>query len=524
MNPSSRTSIITSRRQPPNGFYESARRRRRHDEDVTTQKMMRRHHRAPFNLRLWISSKWDEIQASLFFAPCLGVVLAIGVALCCVLLDKHYWNDSTTVPSILQTTVDSARSILGTIAGATISIAGTAFSISLLVFQMTSTTFSPRITHTLFRDPFNRRVMAFNVAVFTYCLVVLRSVRMAGDEIIIPNISVALAVLLGIGSILSIVAFIDHAAHSLDVSELLHRVCKDTIFMIQRDWPLSNAQDDDKDTEETSKHGHKHNAGRRGGEEEEPHNVRFRESGWVQELHLASLEGLVPKDGYIKILTAPGRYVLRGSPLCEVYCGDKDMTDEEWYELDTLILDHVATGRIRTMRDDPAFGLRQIVDVSLKALSPGVNDPTTAQDSIFHAADVVLECLLRDPPPSVIKCKDHDGVLILDKQHTYDDIVKLAYNEVRVCAATSPTVCLYLMESLHLIRETLTAFGFADRAPEIERQVQLIEANCRQVSSHISADLECVALGRSDRFPSLFPTGETTYKDIVKNTKDSSGS
>ena len=480
---------------------------------------MMRHHRAPFNLKLWISSKWDEIQASLFFSPFLGVVMAVVVALCCLLMDKH-WNENqpTQIPSVLRTTVESARAILGTVAGATISIAGTAFSISLLVFQMASTTYSPRITHTLFRDPFNRRVMAFNVAVFTYCLVVMRSVRLAGDEIIVPNISVALAVLLGIGAVLSIVAFIDHSAHSLDVSELLYRVYRDTVVTIHRDWSLPDVnnqemEDSVKNTNKSSHH-NKHDWN----EEEGPHIVSFRDSGWVQEIHTAALEGMVPKDGYIKMLTTPGRYALRGSAACAISCGT-EKTEDEWYELDTQILDHVAMGRSRTMRDDPSFGLRQLVDVTLKALSPGVNDPTTAQDSIFHAAGVVVEFLLRNPPPSVIKCKDHDGELILDKQNTHDDIVKLAYNEVRVCSATSPTVCLYLVESLRLIRESLTASGFPDRAPEIERQVQLIEANCRQVSSHISADLEFMARVRSDRFPNLFPIERTTYKDIVVGDK-----
>ena len=499
-------------------------RRQRESRRARIMKARRRdkHHRAPFSFKLWVSSKWDDIQASLFFEPCLGVLLAVGVALGCIYLDKEYWNnEDNQIPSVLLTTVDSARSILGTIAGATISISGTAFSISLLVFQMASTTYSPRITHTLFRDPFNRRVMAFNVAVFTYCLVVLRSVRLADDNIIIvPNISVALAVLLGIGAVLSIVAFIDHSAHSLDVSELLHRVCKDAIAAIDRDWPLPKL--DDEETEGHPKSTHKNSTRHCDWQiDEEPHVVRFRESGWVQELHLAALQDLVPKDGYIKMLTTPGRYALRGSAVCAVSTNTENKTEEEWYDFETQLLDHVAIGRIRTMRDDPSYGLRQVVDVTLKALSPGVNDPTTAQDSIFHAAGVVVEFLLRDPPPSVIRCKQHDGELILDKQQTHDDIVKLAYNEARVCSATSPTVCLYLVESLRLIRESLNASGFPDdRAPEIERQVQLIEANCRQVSSHISADREFMARVRSDRFPSLFPIGETTYKDIVGGKTD----
>jgi uncharacterized membrane protein len=108
------------------------------------------------------------------------------------------------------------------------------------------------------------------------------------------------------------------------------------------------------------------------------------------------------------------------------------------------------------------------VDVALRALSPGVNDPTTAQDSIFHTAAVVLELLRRNPPKKVPKTVS-GGELILGEQQTHDGIVMLAFDETRKCAATSPTVCLYLLESLRLIRESLMAQGFNEtRAPEIE--------------------------------------------------------
>lgn len=116
-------------------------------------------HRKPFNLKLWISAWWEILQTSLFFAPLLGVFLSIALGIGLTYLDKDLTDRGIEVPVALSTTVDSARSVLSTIAGATISFAGTAFSLSLLVFQMGSTTYSPRIVSTLFRDPYNRRVM-----------------------------------------------------------------------------------------------------------------------------------------------------------------------------------------------------------------------------------------------------------------------------------------------------------------------------------------------------------------------------
>ena len=152
------------------------------------------------------------------------------------------------------------------------------------------------------------------------------------------------------------------------------------------------------------------------------------------------------------------------------------------------------------MRDDPSFGLRQTVDVTLRALSPGVNDPTTAQDGIFHAAAVVTEFLHRVPPPAVRKTKD-GGKLILNESHDYDSIVRLGFDEARICAASSPTVALYLLEALRLIRESLCANGRPGRAPEIERQARLIEANILQVN-HVEDDRKFIQKARSDRFDS----------------------
>ncbi|HEY1118646.1 MAG TPA: DUF2254 family protein, partial [Acidimicrobiales bacterium] len=119
----------------------------------------------------------ERLRGSLFFVPMLYVVAGVLVGLIGVEVDRNLVDTSADLPFGLTSTVDSARAVLETIGGATISFAGIAFSISLLVIQLASSQYSPRVVHTLFRDPFNRRVMALVVGTFTYCIVVLRSVR-----------------------------------------------------------------------------------------------------------------------------------------------------------------------------------------------------------------------------------------------------------------------------------------------------------------------------------------------------------
>jgi len=484
--------------------------RKRNDNEQTPTKT-----RKPFNLELWFSSKLDEFKASLFFSPMLAVLVAIGLGIGLTALDQKLSEAGVQLPNAIATTVESSRAVLSTIAGATISFAGTAFSVSLLVFQLGSSQYSPRIVNTLFRDPYNRRVMALTVGNFTYCLVVLRAVKMEPNNnssnnsvALVPTVSVVVAMVLGIVSILAIVAFIDHSAHSIDISELLETVTRDAISTLKRTWLLEDEMDDKAKSDLAEAEGNQIKSS--WNEMPNTHVVRFVSSGWVQEINLKGLGTLVPKGGFIKLHTISGRYSLPGCAICSVLGLDEEKEDLEAF--DQSVRDLIAVGRNRTMRDDAAFGLRQIVDVSLRALSPGVNDPTTAQDGIFHAAAVVIEFLRREPPPSVIRTENF-GQLILEEAQSHDRIVRLAYDEVRICAASSPMVCTYLIESLRSIRESLTVVGLKDRAPEIERQVQLIEAGCLK-ASHVQYDHESISKVRSDRFPNLMPL-QSDYKEAL---------
>lgn len=260
-------------------------------------------------MRLRLSSFAERLRASLFFVPMIAVIVAVCFGIGGLAVDRHL-DQQSKLPLGLTTTVESARAVLSTIAGATITFAAIAFSISLLIIQLGSSQYSPRIVHTLFRDPFNRRVMALVVGTFTYCIIVLRSVRSPleeGGNAVIPNLSVAVAVLLGIFTILAIVAFINHSAHSMDVSEILGRVRREAIIHIRAEWkpaepgrPLTGPVTDPRQ------------AGPAG------HVVRFDRSGWVQQLDLAILMDCAPKGGLVEVKTFPGRYAIQGTPMCRL--------------------------------------------------------------------------------------------------------------------------------------------------------------------------------------------------------------
>ncbi len=433
-------------------------------------------------VRLRLSGWLERIRASLFFVPMLGVITSIGAGFVGLAVDRRL-GQQQALPIVLTSTVDSSRALLSTIAGATITFAGIAFSVSLLIIQQASSQYSPRVVHTLFRDPFNRRVMGLVVGTFTYCVIVLRSVRSPfeqGGQPVIPNLSVAVAVVLGIGTILAIVAFINHSAHTMDVSEILERVRRESIDLIRREWPPAEPgqprpQLDDAPAEPGVA-------------------ISFRNSGWVQQIDFDAVLHCLPVGTELRLETYPGRYAIEGTPVATLWPRPSELDDVE-----RAVRAAVVVGATRTMQQDVSYGLRQLADVALKALSPGINDPTTAQDAIVHSAAVLFELLQRDPPPAV-----RDGVdgtrVVVAQQPTHDDLVRLAFEETRRAAAAQPAVCVYLLEALHLVNESLRSAGFTDRRGAPVEQARLIAKGASLSSVLLIEDIESVQAAHAKRF------------------------
>ncbi|MBA3604805.1 MAG: DUF2254 domain-containing protein, partial [Acidimicrobiia bacterium] len=172
----------------------------------------------------------DTLSANFFVLPAVAVILAFWLGRVAVGFDAGAW--------VGEATVDSARAVLSTVAAATITFAAISFSVSLLIIQQGSSQFSPRVIHGLTRDPFNRRVIAFVLATFTYCLVVLQRVRGpledGGDEVV-PSSAVALGVVAGIAAVLAVVGAIHHTSRKMYISEILGGIVNDALDATRAD-------------------------------------------------------------------------------------------------------------------------------------------------------------------------------------------------------------------------------------------------------------------------------------------------
>jgi uncharacterized membrane protein len=410
----------------------------------------------------------DRARSSLFLVPTVGVLLAAVLATVTTTID-HRLGTAADLPFGLTSTVESARSILSTVAGATITVAAISFSVSLLVLQQAATQYSPRVVSTLFRDPFNKRVMGIVVGTFTYCLLVLRSVRSAleqGGSPVVPNLSVAIAVLLGVATILAIVAFIDHSAHSMDVSRILDDVQREAIGQVHRAWTRADPQPSPTPPVASI---------------DAVFEVGFDRDGWVQEVDLDALAAAVPAGAAMRLETASGRFAVAGTAIVSVSTVPDDRD-----AFCATVRGSVDVGSTRTMRQDVSFGLRQLGDVALRALSPGINDPTTAQDAIFHAAAVLAEILRYDPP--TVHPAEGSGQLVLRQRPDPDSMTRLAFSETRRAASHRPAVCCYLLEAMWLVTSSVEEAGLGDRTRPLKEEARLVLLGCRSAGP-LPADL-----------------------------------
>jgi len=404
-------------------------------------------------------ARLEAFRLNLAFVPMLFVVGAVGLGFATVWLDIELREQSVRFPVLLSSTVDSARAVLATIAGATITFAAIVFSVSLLMLQQTTTQFSSRVLAWFYRDAFTKRVMGTAAGTFAYCLVVLRSVRQpleSGGTAVIPRVSVLVAETLGILSVLMILAFINHVAHSMEAGEVIRRITEEARAQMVRLCPHAAGTAPPVPVEGSLPSG-------------DPLDVVAHDDGWVQHVDADRLIATAPPDGVVVLEAGVGTFVAKGQRVCTI----RPAPEEHRSETADEVRRAVHLGRTRTPAQDMALGFRQLVDIALRALSPGVNDPTTAVEAISHIGSLLRELLGRDLPPRIL-AGDDGRRLFRPHDHDHGDYVGLAFGQIRRASASEPVVGRAILDSIETLVADLEAADLTERARLLRTQAQLV--------------------------------------------------
>jgi uncharacterized membrane protein len=401
----------------------------------------------------------ERVRHSLWFVPTLSVLIAAAASLGAVGISDAIGQEAADLPIIFGAGPDGARAMLQAIAGSVITVAGVTFSITIVALQLTSTQFSPRVLRNFLRDRPNQIVLGVFMGTFTYCLLVLRSIR-AEDELrgaaFVPNLAITGALVLAFVSLGMLIYFIHHISVRIQVTSIVASVARETLRTI--DHVTRWAEPDEgrgwlPGTAEAPAPAPPSGAVPARDVDQASALVTAQESGNLQLVDLARLvHGARESGGRYRLLVAPGAWVQHRAPVA-TFTADAGTTETPDEHVRRLA-DALVVGDERSTQQDVAFGIQQLVDIAVKALSPSVNDPTTAIGCLDRLLEVLTAAGLADDPPTAFA--DVEGRVRLEVPYPgFAQLVPLAFDQVRHYGASAPAIVIHLARVLTVLVSTV---------------------------------------------------------------------
>ena len=351
----------------------------------------------------------NDLRESYWFVPTLMALAALLLAVCMVWLDTHHSTDwMDRLPWLYAARPEGARSLLSSIGGSMIGVAGTTFSVTIAAVVYASGQYGPRLLSNFMSDRGNQVTLGTFIATFLYSLIVVRTIRspgeQAGEAAFVPQLAVLIGVVLVLCSIAVLIYFIHHVPSRIHINSVIERIGErliaeiDNRFPVFVGQPLNERADDDRVPDAFRPDASTAALERRAG-------IRAKHTGYIQLIdehaliHTAQEKGLV-----LRLQYQSGDFTHNGSVLVEAW--PDDQVDEETR---TALRTAFAIGSRRTALQDLRFLIDELVEIAARALSPGVNDPFTA-NSCLDWLGAALSDLARRDLPSRLRA-DEDGDL-----------------------------------------------------------------------------------------------------------------
>jgi uncharacterized membrane protein len=381
-------------------------------------------------------------RESLWFWPAVAAIAAwVGGDLAA--RDLHTF---TFHQGLFPTNLDDARTLLATIAAALLTFTGVVFSITLVALQMASTQYSPRVLRTFVRKPVTKLALATFIATFVYSLTLLARVGTTGGAHTVPQGAVGLAYLLVMISVIVFVFFVHSTVRSMRVTYVVEAVFRETLRSVTNVFsdPASYV-DAQPPPSDLVVNGH----------------IAFDHHDAVLDgLAAHHLVQIAAAHGCVLRLTVPvGTFVPRGFDVIEVLGRPSSPLRP------AEVLRAVNTSAVRTMYQDPNYGVRQLVDIAIRALSAAINDPTTAVQSLDRIHGV-LRAVATRPDPSGYYVDAEGSVRLIVPVPGWDRLVELALTEIALYGSAAPQVT----RKLTAIFDDLAGCVPPERVPAIDAQ------------------------------------------------------
>ena len=433
-----------------------------------------------------LAQLWESLRTSFWFVPTVMTAGAVGLSFASVHVDERVkvkWVRA--VGWLWAGSPEGARQVLSTIAGSMITVAGVAFSITIVALTLASTQFGPRLLRNFVRDLGNQVVLGTFVATFVYCLLVLRTVRGGDGAEFVPYLSVTLGLSFALASLGVLIYFIHHVAGAIQAENLIAAVAGELDSAIEEMFPEKLGEPGTEPPEEEP--------------EEIAGEAAFIEadrSGYVQALDDGDLLAIAAERGIVlKLLRVPGHFVTEGGALVQAWppAGAAGAGDR--------IRGAFIIGPRRTPTQDPEYAVHSLVEIGVRALSPGINDPFTAMTCLDWLGAAMSGLAARRIPSRYRR--DGEGRLLMIADGTdFPRMADAAFNQIRQYGSGSVSVLLRLLDTIAAVgthvrrtedRDCLR--GHAGKVAADARAALANEHDLRVVEDRHAATLRALADG-----------------------------
>ncbi|MBA2771353.1 MAG: DUF2254 domain-containing protein [Sphingomonas sp.] len=406
----------------------------------------------------------ETIRSSYWFLPSVMAAGALVLGVAAVWLDAGPgtdWLDS--IGWYQKAKPDAAREMLSAIAGSMITVAGVVFSITIVAIAFAAAQYGPRVLTNFMADRGNQLTLGTFIGTFVYSLVVLRTIH-SGDTAFVPQFAVLLGIFLALCSIAVLIFFVHHVPRSIHVNSVIGQIGSQLAKRIEERAPISSSD------EEAEGNGGAANCGI----EPAPRaaQVRSYRTGYVKAIDQDRLVELACKhDLLARIVCAPGDFAYTGRPLVEISPTDR-LTEECCDELHNAF----AIGASRTPAQDMLFLVDELVEITARALSTGVNDPFTAITCIDWMGAATAQMAKRGANSD--ERRDEKGALrLIIPTAQFETLVDRGFGRARSYVAGDVIVARHALGTLSLVSHSC-------RTPE---QVETLraEANALMATAEV---------------------------------------
>ena len=439
-------------------------------------------------MRIRLLKLVEDLRASYWFIPSLMALGSLVLAYVMIQVDQRV-NDSLIegIGWIYTGGPQGARAVLSTIAGSMITVAGVVFSITIVALTLASQQFGPRLVSSFMRDRSVQVVLGTFIATFLYCLMVMRTIVGEEDSVVVPQISVTVGVGLALASLGVLIYFIHHASVSIQAPHVIAAVAHELHEGIDKLFPQQIGEDEREEREDEAKGRIPEHF------ERDARPIRAEHNGYIE---------AVDQDGLMKIATEhdllicleqrPGDFAMKGEVIARAWPPDR-LNDELADKLHGLF----AFGRRRTETQDVRFSIDQLVEVAVRALSPGINDPFTAITCLDHLGAALVHLAERRVPSPYRFDDDGRMRVIAPDGLRFRDAADAAFNQIRQNSASIPAVSIQMlkviaaaMKLIHTAEQQDTLLHHATLVREASREEISLEADREELDERFRRVLE----------------------------------